>query len=76
MTLEKPIATTWQPPRLSWEADPRPLGDILKAWGEAKGLTRAQQAAALGVPITTLHGWHAGRPAAMDATVRRLMDRL
>jgi hypothetical protein len=73
---ETGIATQWHPPVTSYEDDPRPFGQVLKSWGAARGLTRAQQAAAIGVPVATLDNWHKGRPAALELTVRRLLDRL
>lgn len=37
------------------------------------GLTREGAAQALGVPKSTFDGWCAGRPPALEQTVRKLM---
>ena len=68
-------ATAWKP-RASWENDPRPFAEVIREWGHRRGLTRQQQADTLGVPLTTLNGWHAGRPASAERVVRKLMDAL
>ena len=59
-----------------WETDPRPLGECLKSWHRARGLTRDQAAAELGVPLSTYNGWCLGRPAERELTIRRLMTLL
>jgi len=56
-----------------WEADPRPLADCLKAWHGRPGWTRDRAAAELRVPRPTYDGWCAGRPAALEPSIRRLM---
>ena len=61
-----------------WEKSKRPFSDDLKAWAAGRG-SRQQAADDLRVPLTTLHGWCAGRPCEREATIRRLMtmiDRL
>jgi len=57
-----------------WEIDPRPLGECLKEWHGQHGWTRDQAAAELRAPRSTYDGWCAGRPAALDASIRRLMS--
>lgn len=37
------------------------MADQIKAWREARGLSQAQAAERLGVPLRTLEGWEAGR---------------
>jgi hypothetical protein len=69
-TLRRPHAAT------NWDTDTRPFSDCLKAWGQSHGYSRQQQADELRVPLTTLHGWHAGRSAALEAALRLLMTLL
>lgn len=55
-----------------WERDERSFSDILKAWAASRG-SRRLAADELRIPITTLHGWCAGRHCEREATIRRLM---
>lgn len=48
----------------------------IKAWIKAMGYTRDQAAEELRVARSTLDGWCAGRPSAMEGPLRRLMDLL
>ena len=52
------------------------LASDLKAWHRSLTLTRAQAAAALGVPVSTYDGWCAGRPCVLEGAIRRLMAML
>lgn len=76
------VATVWVPPPrpvIDWEADDRSLADCLKDWHRRPGWTRDTAAAELRVPRSTYDGWCAGRSAALEPTIRRLMtmiDRL
>lgn len=56
---------------IDYETDPRPLGELLKAW--RPGMTRAQKAAELRASLPTFDGWCKGRGCGLEATVRRLM---
>jgi hypothetical protein len=49
------------------------FADDLKAWVKAMGYTRDQAADELCVPKSTLYGWWAGRPPALEGSLRRLM---
>jgi hypothetical protein len=49
------------------------FADDLKSWHRRMGYTRREAAEALCVPLTTYHGWCAGRPCVLEGTVRRLM---
>jgi len=69
-------ATAWRPPAAparDWEADPRPFADCLTDWRRAHDWSRQRLADELGAPLTTVHGWLAGRPCGHEATIRRLM---
>lgn len=59
---------------IDYEADPRPLADVLKAW--RPNASRAEKAAALGVAVETYHGWCKGRPCSLETSIRRLMTLL
>lgn len=48
----------------------------LKSWIKRMGYTRERAAAALDVPKTTLDGWCAGRPPALEGMARKLMGLL
>lgn len=70
------VATAWAPPRsviTDWETDDRPFADCLKEWHRRPGWTRDTAAAQLRVPRSTYDGWCAGRSAALEPTIRRLM---
>lgn len=58
-----------------WEADPRPLAECLREWQRSRG-SREGAAAALRVPLTTYHGWMAGRGAAQEGLIRLAMTLL
>ncbi len=61
---------------IDWEADPRPLGEALKAWHRGRGQTRDQAAAEFRLPRSTYDGWCAGRMPASEGMVRRFMTLL
>jgi len=56
----------------NWERDKRSFANCLKEWAASRG-SRQLAADDLRVPLTTLHGWCAGRACDREATVRRLM---
>lgn len=69
-----PPATS-RPPAHDWEADERPLADCLREWQRSRG-SREGAAAALRVPLTTYHGWMAGRGASQEGLIRLTMTLL
>lgn len=56
-----------------WETDPRPLATCLRAWHGREGWSRARAANELRIPISTYHGWCAGRFSPPEGPIRRLM---
>lgn len=69
-------ASAWMPsssPSHDWEADERPFAECLKAWHSRPGWSRDSAAAELRVGRPTYDGWCAGRSAALEKTIRRLM---
>lgn len=72
-------AAAWKPPAMplgDWEADPRPFAECLKDWHARPGWTRDVAAGELRVPRSTYDGWCAGRSAALEKSIRRLMTLL
>lgn len=61
-------------PLAGWEADARPLADVLKDWHAAPGRGRDWAADTLCVPRATYDGWCAGRPSQVERLVRRMMN--
>lgn len=59
-----------------WEADPRPLGECLKARAAARGLTRDEAAAEMRIPRGSYDQMCSGRPVDREATIRLLMTLL
>lgn len=59
--------------RVDWESDPRPFGELLKAWHAARGLSRDEAAAELRVPRASYDSWCSGRACEREASLRRLM---
>ena len=57
------------------KSKPMTFADDLRAWRERFGLTQAEAAEALSVPLRTLQEWEQGRAApAPSGPVRRLME--
>lgn len=56
--------------------DPPAFSSDLRAWIKRMGYTRAQAAAVLRVPTSTLDGWCAGRPCVLEGAIKLLMDLL
>lgn len=68
------LATLWLPEHaIDWEGDSRPLSEILKSWHSGTGRTRDEAATDLRVPRSTYDGWCAGRSAALEGTIRRML---
>lgn len=68
------MATLWLPEyAIDWETDDRPLSQVLKSWHSGTGRTRDEAAADLRVPRSTYDGWCAGRSAALEGTIRRML---
>lgn len=58
---------------LSWETDPRPYDQVLKAWREAHGWTWQQVADELREPLATVQRHAKGKFPADTRARRRLM---
>ena len=58
----------------SWEQDPRPLGECLKAWAASHGWSRDQAATELRAPRSTYDKWCDGRSPAREPMIRRMLD--
>lgn len=52
------------------------FGAEVRAWREARGLSQAQAAEALVVPVKTLQGWEQGKPCGLAGPIRKLMSLL
>jgi DNA-binding transcriptional regulator YiaG len=61
-----------------WEADPRPVPDILPEWEASHGWSSAEAARRVGAPYLTYRQWRDGRhkPPAMLRRLMVLTDRL
>ena len=59
---------------MNFEHSTRPFHELLQLWRKRMGYTRKQAAEALGVPVSTLHGWIVGRICGQEKSMRKLMQ--
>jgi len=52
------------------------FADRLKEWRSVRRLTQADAAGLVGVPLRTWQGWEAGRPAALESMIIRMLELL